>query len=698
MSNNLTDSSSPYLLQHADNPVDWYPWSDEAFERAKEEDKPIFLSIGYSTCHWCHVMAHESFEDDEIAKMMNETFVNIKVDREERPDVDNVYMKVCQMMTGGGGWPLTIIMTPDKRPFFAATYIPKESGMGRAGMEELIPKIDQLWKEEREKAESSADKIVSSLKEATHETGEDELDESVFDSAYRQMESKFDTHFGGFGKEPKFPSPHNFLFLLRYASRTGEEQARSMVESTLDHMRRGGIFDHIGYGFHRYSTDREWILPHFEKMLYDQAMLSRAYLEGYQITGKRKYADTAEKVFEYVFRELQDENGGFYSAEDADTEGEEGKFYVWSMEELENVLTEDEMSFVVSVYNVQKNGNFREESSGRRTGKNILYRSSSHDELMETLEMDENTYRELRQSVRNKLFEKRRERVRPHLDDKILTDWNGLMIASLAYGGRVLDRSEYAEAAAGAVEFVQSHLYDEDDQLRHRYRNGDSAVSGNASDYAYFVRGLIELHQTTQEPEYLREAVRLTEDFVERFYDGDEGGFFFTATDEEPVLERQKKVQDGALPSSNSMALWNLAQLSRLTGNTKFQQVARDLAETFAGTVQQSPFSFTMFLSGLDVLLGPSKEVVVAGPSGEESVDRFLEVLNDNYLPRAVVLHRLTEEDEPAICELAEFTREQGEVDGETAAYVCTNFACEAPVTDPERMMKLIRDGTAGGN
>jgi len=452
--NHLANEKSPYLLQHADNPVDWYPWGEEAFTKAKEEDKPIFLSIGYSTCHWCHVMEEESFEDTAVANLMNDAFVCIKVDREERPDIDNIYMTVCQLLTGGGGWPLTIIMTPDKKPFFAGTYFPKESRFGRQGLMELIPQLKDAWKNQRDKILKSAGEVTQLLESYTGDAAGTELDESTLNLTYNQLLERYDKQFGGFGTAPKFPTPHHLLYLLRYWKRTGNEKALEMVENTLRSMRRGGIYDQVGFGFHRYSTDFQWHLPHFEKMLYDQALLAIAYTEGYQATGKREYRNTAEEIFTYVLRDMTSPKGGFYSAEDADSEGEEGKFYLWSDAELRNVLGAKDADRFIKIFNVEATGNFVDQSMGDKTGTNILYLKKTTGEISAELKIPLEKVEIFINSSREKLFKHREKRIHPYKDDKILTDWNGLMISALAKGSQVFNEPRYEIAARNAVDFI----------------------------------------------------------------------------------------------------------------------------------------------------------------------------------------------------------------------------------------------------
>ena len=458
-SNRLIHEKSPYLLQHAYNPVDWYPWGDEAFERAQVEDKPIFLSIGYSTCHWCHVMERESFEDPEVAGMMNELVISIKVDREERPDLDHIYMMVCQLLTGSGGWPLNILMTPDKKPYFAGTYIPKQTRLGRTGIMDLIPRLAQVWTEQRDDVNDSAEKIVTALKSVDRDNQEGELDEAALPMTFQQLVERFDEKHGGFGEAPKFPTPHIILFLLRHWKRTGDRKALDMVEKTLWDIQKGGIHDHVGFGFHRYATDQTWLVPHFEKMLYDQAFLVMAYVEAYQAAGQKAYEETARNVLTYVLRDMTDSEGGFYSAEDADSEGVEGKFYVWSEEEIRSILPPEEADLVIKVFNIEKDGNFLDESAKIRTGANILHLQKSLPEIASDLKISEQEILNRWTAARRKLFSVREKRIHPYKDDKVLTDWNGLMIAALAKASAAFGDPQYAEAAAKAVGFVFERLY-----------------------------------------------------------------------------------------------------------------------------------------------------------------------------------------------------------------------------------------------
>ena len=522
--NQLKDSQSPYLLQHASNPVDWFPWGETAFKKANKENKPIFLSIGYSTCHWCHVMEHESFEDSTIANLMNKNFVNIKVDREEMPEVDHLYMSVCQAMTGRGGWPLTIIMTPDKKPFFAGTYFPKESIGKRPGMMQLIPSIANAWINKKDEINASINRIENYLIEVNTTKQGENWKEDYITSAFRDFSMKFDSEFGGFGASPKFPSPHNLIFLIRYSKIYKDPNALKMVEITLDNMRLGGIFDHIGLGFHRYSTDKRWFLPHFEKMLYDQAMIAMAYLEAYQLTKKEKYANVADEIFTYVLRDMKYKKGGFFSAEDADSEGEEGTFYVWSKEELIQILGKEKGDKISKIYGFMNGGNFHDEASGQKTGKNIPYLSSNIDSLSKEFQMSKFEVEKLLIQSNKELFKARKRREHPLKDDKILTDWNGLMIAALALGGKILNNSDYTDAAINASKFIENNLKDNSNKLLKRYRNGKSGLSPHIDDYAFLTWGMLNLYDNTFELKYLEDAINLTKTMIEDFLD-DNGGF-----------------------------------------------------------------------------------------------------------------------------------------------------------------------------
>ncbi len=683
--NRLISEKSPYLLQHAYNPVDWYPWGQDAFEKAKKEDKPVFLSIGYSTCHWCHVMEKESFEDEDVAKLMNDAFVSIKVDREERPDIDGIYMKACQRMTGSGGWPLNMIITPDKKPFYAATYIPKESKFGRIGMLEMVPRIKELWSSQRGEVEKLADQSANALRDV-HMPGI-ELGEDIFHSAYEQLLEMFDEQHGGFGEAPKFPTPHNLTFLLRYWKRTGDKMALFMVEKTLSAMRKGGIYDHIGFGFHRYSVDARWLVPHFEKMLYDQALLALAYAEAYQVTGKENYKKTCREIFTYVLRDMTSPDGGFYSGEDADSEGEEGKFYLWTEDEIRSVLSEEENELIKRVFNISKEGNFTE---GKSTGRNIFNLTKPLSEHASFLKLPVEELQERIETARRKLFDAREKRIHPGKDDKILADWNGLMIAALAKGAQLFDEPDYAKAAQRAVELILSRMT-KNGRLYHRFREGEVAVPAFLDDYAFLIWGLIELYETTFEPRYLQTALNLNNDMLRHFWDEENWGFYFTADDAENILIRKKELYDGAIPSGNSVAMLNLTRLGKMTANPEFEKKALAIGSVFSRIISQAPAAYTMLMAALDFAIGPSSEVVLVGDLEAEDTKNMLSALRREFIPNKVVIFRPGAEESAAIIHIAEYTRNMSSIEGKATAYVCRNFSCRLPTTDAREMMELLK-------
>lgn len=688
--NRLQFEKSPYLLQHQHNPVDWYPWGDEAFEKAQNENKPVFLSIGYSTCHWCHVMERESFENPGVAALMNDAFVSIKVDREERPDIDGIYMTVCQMMTGSGGWPLTIIMTPEKKPFFAATYIPRENKWGRAGMLDLVPRIREIWQQRQDEIQTSADQITDALHESVSRSPGEDLRPDTLRKTFEHFSQNFDEFYGGFGNAPKFPTPHNFLFLLRYWKRSNDPKALQMVEGTLRAMRAGGIYDHLGFGFHRYSTDARWLVPHFEKMLYDQALLAMAFIETYQETGREEYKRTAEELFTYVLRDMTSPDGAFYSAEDADSEGKEGLFYFWTTKELQTVLTAEEAAFAIKVFNVRGEGNFVDQIEGGQTGENILH-VTSFEQIVADLNMPEQEFRSKLESIRSKLFLHREKRIHPHKDDKVLTDWNGLMIAAMAKAARAFARPDLAQAAEKAAGFFTGKMSLEDGSLLHRFRDGAAGITSHLDDYAFLVWGLIELYETTFSVSHLKKALQLTDYMLEHFWDVDGGGLYFTSDEGESLLVRQKENYDGAVPSGNSVAMLNLLRLARITGNSGLEQKASQLARAFSGGVRQMPAAHTLMMTALDFAIGPAFEVVIAGDPRATDTRALLDALHSRFLPSVVTVLRPAGEDAPEISTLAPFTAQQLPVKGRAAAFVCVNHACNAPTTDPAAMLKLLK-------
>lgn len=688
--NRLVFEKSPYLLQHAANPVDWHPWGEGAFQKAKETDKPIFLSIGYSTCHWCHVMEHESFEDPQVAALINETFIPIKVDREERPDIDRIYMSVSQALTGTGGWPLTIILTPEKQPFFAGTYFPKESRFQRTGLMEIIPKLAELWKNKRGELLESADKIVNYLKQ-NNTTDAGELNKPVLDRAYQQLSDRFDSVQGGFGSAPKFPSAHNLTFLLRYWHQTGENHALEMVELTLKKMRLGGIFDQVGFGFHRYSTDPYWLLPHFEKMLYDQAMLTMAYVEVFQATGKEEYAQTAREILTYVLRDMTSPEGGFYSAEDADSDGEEGLFYLWTPEEFRESLGDEGGELFINLLNMEVGGNFFDEATKSKTGRSILYLKKPLAELNREINLPEEEFSDFWEKTRQTLYEIREKRIHPFKDDKILTDWNGLMIAAFAKAAAALGEPQYALAAKNAADFIWDNLRDEDGKLQKRYRDGEARLPAHLDDYAFLVWGMLELYEAEFDPEYLQRAIDLNAMMLEEFWDPQNGGLFFTAEGQTDLIVRSKDIYDGAIPSGNSVAVFNLLRIGRMTANPDLEEKARLIGSAFSSQVSSVPVGHTQLLSAMIFAFGPAYEVVITGDAEAAETIAMLEALNLNYHPNKVTLFRPIGNQKPSITELAEFTKSQTPIDGKATAYVCKDYTCSAPTTDINEMLTLLQ-------
>ncbi|AKB67279.1 thioredoxin domain-containing protein [Methanosarcina mazei] len=687
--NRLIKEKSPYLLQHAYNPVDWYPWGEEAFEKARKENKPVFLSIGYSTCHWCHVMAHESFEDEEVAGLMNEAFVSIKVDREERPDIDNIYMTVCQIILGRGGWPLNIIMTPGKKPFFAGTYIPKNTRFNQIGMLELVPRIKEIWEQQHEEVLDSAEKITSTIQEMIKESSGEGLGEEVIEEVYEELLSSFDTEYGGFSGAPKFPTPHKISFLLRYWRRSRNPEALHMAEYTLDKMRRGGIYDHLGSGFHRYSTDSMWLLPHFEKMLYDQALTAIAYTEAYQVTGKDLYKETAEGILDYVLRDLTSPEGGFYCGEDADVEREEGKYYLWTLEEIRSILDPEDSELIIKMFNLREEGNFEEEIRGRETGTNLFYMARSPGSLAAKMKIPVEEVEKKVKAAREKLLKARYERKRPSLDDKILTDWNGLMIAAFAKDYQVFGEQRYLKAAEKAADFILMALYSPGDGLLHRYRDGVAGISGTSDDYAFLIHGLLELYEAGFKMRYLKAAVSLNSELLECFWDPVNGGLYFTANDSEALIFRKKEFMDSAIPTGNSFEMLNLLRLSRIIADPGLEETADKLERAFSKQIMKAPSGYTQFLSAFDFRLGPSYEVIISGKAEASDTEQMLKELWSYFVPNKVLIFR-PEREKPEITELAKYTEEQVPIEGKATAYVCQNYECQLPTTEIREMLRML--------
>jgi uncharacterized protein YyaL (SSP411 family) len=667
------------LLQHAYNPVDWYPWSEEAFEKAKAVDKPVFVSIGYSSCHWCHVMEKECFDDDKVAELMNRTFISIKVDREERPDLDNAYMAVCQAMGRSCGWPLNVIMTPDKNPFFAASYIPKNSSLGMVGMVDLVPQIEEIWKKRRSNLENLGNDIKSRLENLERRSIGEEMGKDVLDEAYEELVLNFDEQNGGFGGAPKFPTPHRLLFLLRYWSRTKEKTALTMVEKTLRTMRLGGIFDQVGFGFHRYSTDEKWLVPHFEKMLYDQALLALAYTEAFQATGSGKFKVTAKEVLEYVLRDLASPEGGFYAAEDADSEGEEGKFYVWTEKQVREALPPDDADLAVRMFGVKASGNYGE-AIRKRNGANILHLAEPLEQVATESQLTLDLLILKLGKIQNLLFKVREKRVHPAKDDKILVDWNGLMIAALARASSVFGNPRYLQAALKAADFILEKMRNKDGTLYHSYAKGERAIEGFLTDYAFFVWGLTEVYEASFEETYLQAAVELTKVMIKRFWEAENGGFYFTALTAENAVPRKREAYDSALPSGNSVALLNLLRLAQLTGDPKQKELASQLVKVFSEDVKRASAAHAFMLVGVDFAVGPAYNVILIGDSEEEGIKELLGALKAVYLPNLVVSLRLPDEAGLGYEKLG----------GKATAYVCRDQTCMPPTNEKEKMLELL--------
>lgn len=684
--NRLVFSQSPYLLQHARNPVDWWPWNDEAFAAAKAQDKPVFLSIGYSTCHWCHVMEHESFEDAEVAALMNANFICIKVDREERPDVDHVYMTVTQALTKRGGWPMTVILTPEREAFFAGTYFPKQGRGGRPGMMDLLPQIGDVWKTRRAELVAEAQRITQYLQTNAKGSPGGTVDSSALVNAESELARRYDPAHGGFSQAPKFPVPHNLRFLLRRHAVTGDTAVLNRVTKTLRKMRLGGMWDQVGFGFHRYSTDRTWLVPHFEKMLYDQALLAMAYTEAWLVTDEPLFRQTVEEIFTYILRDMTDPGGGFYSAEDADSEGEEGLFYLWTRAQLIEILGEEDGALAARVWNVKEKGNFRDEVTGKNTERNIPHLAKTLPNLAKDLEMDPEVLSTRLESIRKRLFDVREGRIHPLKDDKVLTDWNGLAIAALALAGRSMEEPRYTDAAVRAAEFAYAELRDpKTGRLHKRWRLGKAGLDGMLEDYAFMSWGLIELFQTTQDVRWLAWAKELCDLAITHFAD-ESGGFFLSPGDGEALIVRAKEIYDGALPSGNSVMALNLARLARLTGETDYEERAQGVLNAFAGQVAQNASAHAQLMCAVDFLMGATNEIVIAGDPQAEDTRALLHALETRFLPNAVVVLRPNEGNE-ALLKLVPYAAEQVPTNERATAYVCREFACKVPVNDVDAML-----------
>jgi len=709
--NRLAREKSPYLLQHKNNPVDWFPWGEEAFEKARKENKPIFLSVGYSTCHWCHVMAHESFENPDIAKVMNEHFVNIKVDREERPDVDKVYMTFVQAISGGGGWPMSVFLTQDLKPFFGGTYYPPADRYGQPGFPRLLKRLSHVWETQRGEIESQGQTFLDAIKESQEPQPARDVPSQIspvsdlpLRTCYKQLRDSFDQELGGFGSAPKFPRPVVFNFLLREAVRDGEgarrrEEALHMVALTLTKMGKGGMYDHIGGGFHRYSVDKYWHVPHFEKMLYDQAQLVVSYLETYQLTHTAFFADKARDVMEYVLRALSSPEGGFFSAEDADSylehgkpEHGEGAFYVWSQKEIEQLLGEDTAKIFNYHYGVEPNGNAPPGSDPHQEfkGKNVLIQRHPIEKTADTFHKTAEETRALLSEARRKLFEVRERRPHPHLDDKIITAWNGLMISAFSKGYKVLGERKYLEAAIRAASFIRDTLYrPSTGTLIRNYRQGPSNIEAFTDDYAFMVTALLDLYEATADFAWLDWAMKLQETQNKLFWDEKNGGYYNSRADEKSIVLRMKEDHDGAEPSNNSVSAVNLIRLSRMTGRASYAEQAEDIFEAFPMQLAKAPISVPQLCVALDLAISKPMQVILVGETDTPHARDMMRVLHESFHPRTVSMY-LTQKAAPFFHEKLEYTKDMKVIDNKLTAYVCENYTCKLPVNSVEELKKMI--------
>ncbi len=677
--NRLAGETSPYLLQHARNPVDWYPWGPEALERAAREQKPIFLSIGYAACHWCHVMERESFENEETARFLNEHFVCIKVDREERPDLDDVYMAATVAISGSGGWPMSVFLLPDQRPFFAGTYFPPSDRYGRPGFPTLIARIAQLFQGEREKLLEEATALTSYVKAQAALPASGAIPASAVTDAVRALQSGFDEVWGGFGPAPKFPAAQTLSLLLTHHAATGDAVALEMAEVTLAGMKNGGMYDQLGGGFARYSTDERWLVPHFEKMLYDNAALAPVYLEAFQLTGDPEYRRIADETLAYVMREMQSQEGGYYSATDADSEGVEGKYFVFSLDEIQSQLTREEAEYFAFFYDVTPEGNWE--------GTNVLNTPRTLAQASDVLGVAVPELERILASARAKLFEVRKQRVPPLHDDKIITAWNGLMLGAMAEGARVLGKREYLESAERAARHALTTLRRPDGRLYRTARNGDAHLAAYLEDYAYLADGLVTLFEAGAGFEFRRAALELAEIMVRDFGDDPDGGaFFHTAKDHEQLIARTREGHDGALPNPNAIAARALVRLGRHFDRPELVERAARAIEAYGGSVARLPRAFASSLNVRSLLSEPAVELCITGVAGTPERDAIERAVARAFLPNRVLAHVDPEDPNPSL----PLTRDKGLVGGKPALYVCRNYACEAPITDPERIAAAL--------
>lgn len=702
--NHLLQEKSPYLLQHAFNPVSWYPWGKEALEKARLENKPIFLSVGYSTCHWCHVMESESFTDTEIAKILNKSFISIKVDREERPDIDQVYMETVMALTGAGGWPLNVFLTPDLKPFYGGTYFPPTDRHGSPAFSRVLLSIEAQWLKDADKLKASGENIAKEIAQHLQTTEFDgtTLAENIFEEAVQKYLRRFDNVHGGFGTAPKFPSSHNLSFLLQYGVNANNTEALSMVSSTLDAMARGGIWDHLGGGFHRYSTDERWHVPHFEKMLYDQALLARTYTEAYQVFGKPAYKEIADGIFDYVLQDLTSQEGAFLSAEDADSvddispdrEFKEGAYYVWTHDELKSLLEPSELRVAEDYYGINKDGNVESDPFGEFTKKNVLHQAASDLKVLaQTHGCSPDELLAILKKIKSKMLSVRRKRQRPLLDDKILTDWNGLMIASAAYAARVFDDEKLREAAVKAADFILSRMHLKGGILLHRWREGEAVIEGFLDDYIFMAYALFEIYQSTFELKYLKSGAAILDKALDLFWDQKHSGFFFCSERHEALIFRHKPCYDSAMPSGNSLAVWVLAKYAAVTDNKLYAQRSEQTLNFLAAKIKQNPSGFPMALAGLNIMRGHKREVGFFGSKEEDSFIEMYKIAASKFAPGQIMFFESM--DEGAADKISNFVKAYKKVFDsikDTAALICENHVCRKPIYSAEELAVFLDD------
>ncbi len=685
--NKLINATSPYLLQHAHNPVDWHEWSEETLEKARREDKPIFLSIGYSACHWCHVMEHETFENEGTAAILNDNFVSIKVDREERPDIDEIYMQATQRMTGRGGWPMSVFMTPDGMPFYCGTYFPRDR------FENLLGQIETAWRENRNQLLDQGSEIREYLHQwaAMPTAGTDLIARSTVDDGASKIAQYFDPQLGGMrSRGNKFPPSMTMDLFLRVHKRTGEANLLSAVEVTLTRMARGGIYDQLGGGICRYSTDPEWLVPHFEKMLYDQGLVSAIYVDAFQATKNPLFAATARGICDYVIDDLQSPGGGFYSTRDADSEGMEGKFYIWTVEQVTAVLGPEDGKLFCAYYDVTDSGNWFESRGHAPAGpKNILNVQKDDESFAKLHKLELADWTKRLAKMKTKMLAVRAKRVEPSLDDKILTAWNGLMIGSLAKAAQAFDEPRYADSAARAADFVLKELR-RDGKLLRTHRDGQSRLTGYLSDYAFFIEGLLNLYEATFDPRWLNEAVALTDDQIKRFYDADGGAFFFTAADGQKLLARTKDANDGAIPSGNSVAALNLLRLAVFTGNKDYRAKAESIFRAFENLVERSPAQYERLLCAVDFYHDSPKEVAIVGSAGDPATRAMIRAVYDSYRPNKVVAFAENAAAATKLSQQVPLLKGKRDKDNKPTGYVCQNYTCKEPVQSPAELVRLL--------